>query len=321
MESSIYGICNYDFEKETNQELDCQQNDILSLLCYLNDDWVIAKNTRTTKIGMIPTSFVSLNNSSSSDVRQEIQSKIGSYNQWKQRNSDTIESLLSRKAFSNPENSMPKRSTNRDFKSMDNLPDMKNTTKEILKLTSARAVACQKEENVVTFTLECIINGQVFTMYRAYDEFFYMHLALKSAFPQERNSNRRLPLMPVPSDNLSTYAFEKRLNDLDKYCSELTKLDYLLKSKYVIEFFQIRTSDKGGEKSIKIQVLSRTSSMAFRTTIKDLSFSSLTSRIEKKLRLKDYELKDRFTKKIIRSTEDLKQVVENNPDKIVLYIP
>eukprot|EP00834_Sanchytrium_tribonematis_P001548 NODE_39_length_35218_cov_0.479655.p11 type:complete len:329 gc:universal NODE_39_length_35218_cov_0.479655:29435-30421(+) len=320
----LYAICIYDFTKENPQELEANVNDKLSLLCKVNSDWILAKNQRTKETGVIPVSFVSIKQKDHPKHIVSSGADLVSLREWKHRNSNQIQELLTRNAVSNPANTIPNKKLERGARSLNDLTknSKDHTSKGQFLISGGKVVSYEKlKDNQIEYIVHCTVNGQNLTLYRQYDDFFYMHLALKSAFPQERDSNRKLPLLPVPNQNLTEYALDRRLDDIDTYIRKLIKLEHLCNSKYVQDFFKLQPGDEQSEQTIKIQILSKVQSVAFRTTKNALSYESLQNRVRDKLRVETFELRDRFTKKRIRCTNDLISIVEANPEKIVLYIP
>ena len=322
--SSLHGICLFNFTKESDQELECKEGDKLSLLCRVNSDWVLAKNVQSGQTGVIPLSFIEIKKANTDAPIRELKSHLSTLREWKYRNSNQIQELLTRNAVSNPVNTIPSKISDRGAQSLNDLPKRNNNEQKQnnVNISSAKVVSYERlKDNQIEYIIECVVNSQNYTLYRPYDDFFYMHLALKSAYPQERESNRQLPLLPVPTQNLTAYSLDRRLDDIDRYVKKLIALDHLKNSRYVLDFFKKQAGDEEHEMSIKIQILSKTDSMAFRTTLSAVSLTSLRKRISSKLKVEDFDLRDRFTKVRINSTDKLVDLINNNPEKIVLYIP
>eukprot|EP00835_Amoeboradix_gromovi_P002408 NODE_136_length_18060_cov_0.656645.p6 type:complete len:327 gc:universal NODE_136_length_18060_cov_0.656645:15148-14168(-) len=321
MNSSLSGTCIFDFSKEKEQEVDCKEGDTLMLLCKVDSDseWILVKNKRTGRTGIVPLTYITINSQDS-----EAKSKqLSTLREWKYRNSNQIQELLTRNAVSNPSNSFPSKG-DRGIKSLNDLNKREQAMKkqQDVTISSAKVTSYERlKDNQIEYIIEAVVNGVPLTLYRPYDEFFYLHLALKSAFPQEREETRRLPLLPVPTQSFTAFMLDKRLEDIDRYVKKLIELDHLKCSKYVIDFFKKQPGDEEVEKSVKIQILSKVDSLAFRTTLSAISYSSLRKRISNKLKIEDFELRDRFSKAKINSTEKLIDLINKNPEKIVIYIP
>ncbi|PWN43429.1 hypothetical protein IE81DRAFT_300708 [Ceraceosorus guamensis] len=90
-------------------------------------------------------------------------------------------------------------------------------------------------------------------LYRLYDDFYEFQIALLDHYPAEAGretradgtpSERILPLMPGPLDEVDDLITSQRRVDLDAYIVELTSLpDYILKSELVRLFFEPRPGD------------------------------------------------------------------------------
>lgn len=86
-----------------------------------------------------------------------------------------------------------------------------------------------------------------------YEDFYEFQIALLDHFPAEAGrhvdqngeaTERILPLMPGPLDNVDDYITAQRRGDLDQYIWELTQLpEYILRSELVRLFFEPRPGD------------------------------------------------------------------------------
>lgn len=90
-------------------------------------------------------------------------------------------------------------------------------------------------------------------LYRLYEDFYEFQIALLDHFPAEAGrevqtngqpSERILPLMPGPLDQVDDYVTSQRRHDLDTYINELCALpEYITRSELVRLFFEPRPGD------------------------------------------------------------------------------
>eukprot|EP00834_Sanchytrium_tribonematis_P008569 NODE_1051_length_2447_cov_0.590290.p1 type:complete len:360 gc:universal NODE_1051_length_2447_cov_0.590290:477-1556(+) len=353
----IYAVALYDFEKESDNELKAKEGDKFLIVARANEDWFLAKPIETVgQPGLIPVNYVEARDpKTDSLIDEETLDALPTVEEWKnsarkqKQMTIPLGSLYndSRKITSAPVTNVTKKSTpsnplpqQRQYHS--HMPGQqlhKNGGAPLGKINFASVIRYDETEpNVFEFVIKCQRESQYFILYRQYEDFFSLQLSLLNAFPDEagkRSAKRIIPYMPGPVDNVTREVTEHRLIDLDTYVRDLLRLPTnVSQSEYTKEFFRPREYDhmeiasrkstsQTTQLSLKIKMIKQDEIIAIRCNPKTINYANLVNKIYEKLyegQKSEIKITERHSRTIIDDDDSLQMMIDENPEKMVLFI-
>lgn len=205
-------VARYDFQAETDEELNIKANDFLKLLQRPGDGWLQVKKVTTKETGLIPASYVKIAvNDLISPITQD----------W----------LVETMEFQNHETSFDSRDLF-DFEKYDRQESHKSDTPK--NITVSQVLRCnEKFWYRVDFKME---NGDEVFLVKSYQEFYDLHYKLSLL------NHQNLPSFPQPfnNHNIKDRKYLEmvliRCNELNVYMNKLMKFNYYKKSKELMTF-------------------------------------------------------------------------------------
>ena len=356
----IYAVALYDFDKENDGELNAKEGDKFLIVARRNVDWFLAKPIeRVGTPGLIPVDYVEAKDPKTGEkIDSETLDSLPSVEEWKanarkqQQSSIPLGSVYggdSRKITSAPVTnvsgkkstpSMPIPQPRQYHSHMPGGQLQKNKGGTSLgRITSASVIRYDETEpNTFEFVIKCEREKQSYILYRQYEDFFSLQLSLLNAFPDEagkRSTKRIIPYMPGPVDNVTREVTEHRLVDLDTYVRDLLRLPSLVsQSAYAMEFFRPREYDHAEiasrkasvhpqQLSLKIKIIKQDDIIAIRCNPSTISFGNLVNKIYEKLyegNRPTIKVTERYSRTTIDDDESLKIMIDENPEKMVLFV-
>ncbi|KLO16366.1 hypothetical protein SCHPADRAFT_995189 [Schizopora paradoxa] len=281
----FYAIVQHDFMAERADELDAKSGDHISVVAQSNFEWFVAKPiSRLGRPGLIPVSFVAIHDPGTGRAMTEgevqnlmLRGEIPGVEEWKK-------SILEYKAASislgvlddDIRGSVPNSPYAQTQQQMMSPPVEEPPAQrvQVNELPPGLPVRCEvvswhQEEDEYWFRLNALYQpdsqegsnvlppARRLTLYRVYQDFFDLQVALKNTFPVEAGDKparpgekptRILPFMPSPVLKITDEVTAIRKDELNGYVARLCKLwtfgaDHMLRHPAVRFFFSSRPGD------------------------------------------------------------------------------
>lgn len=283
----FYAIVQHDFMAERADELDAKSGDHISVVAQSNYEWFVAKPiSRLGRPGLIPISFVAIHDPSTGRGMTEgevqdlmLRGEIPGVEEWKK-------SILEYKAASislgviddDIRGSVP---NSPYVQTQQQIPppmeESPSQSTQMVQLPPGIPVQCEvvswhHEQNEYWFRLNALYQpdsqdgsdalslARQLILYRTYQDFFDLQVALKNSFPVEAGDKparpgekptRILPFMPSPVPKVDNDVTAVRKDELNGYVGRLCKLwtfgaDHMLRHPAVRNFFSPRPGDVEG---------------------------------------------------------------------------
>ncbi|CCH57862.1 hypothetical protein TBLA_0A00610 [Henningerozyma blattae CBS 6284] len=258
---SLYALCLYDFEAAKEDELTVYAGETLFIYAHYEEEWFIGRPLgRIGGPGLVPISFVNIIDISTgyiseNPVAKDIQdANLLTIEDWRKSiyEYEREDMILQAK-----------------LKLLPREPSILHENYAIDEseiITNAGIKDVIFENNKYWFIIYCeLLNGMRRDLKRHYNEFYNFQVQLLNAFPAEAGNckdantgvvtRRIIPYIPTTSHRVTENLTMRRKKTLNIYLKDIIMLpDYISRSKYVKELFELRYDSNGFDVEYEIDI-------------------------------------------------------------------
>jgi PX domain/SH3 domain len=245
----IYGVVNYDFKSEQQDELDAKAGEAVIVIARSNPEWVLCKPIgRLGGPGLIPISFLEFRDIATGQPVTEVEKAfqeagVPRVEEWKKMAEGYKSNLTGISGFSGSQQEPYSQTATK------NSVPLQPVAEGLHAPISASVPTYCFAEDKYWFIVEAVFeNGERYSLSRYYEDFYDFQIALLAEFPAEAGNTgtmkRILPYMPEPVNYVTDAITQGRQHNLNAYIKNLlTQPRYISRCPLVKQFFAPQEGD------------------------------------------------------------------------------